>query len=41
LEFWTLLMKKVRTKLKINNVFHPQNQWTSWESEWDVESISL
>jgi hypothetical protein len=29
LEFWTLLMKKVRTKLKINNVFHPQNQWTS------------
>ncbi len=24
LEFWTLLMKKVGTKLKINNAFHPQ-----------------
>ncbi len=24
LEFWTLLMKKTRTKLKFNIVFHPQ-----------------
>jgi hypothetical protein len=40
LEFWTLLMKKMGTKLKFNIVLHSQTNGQTKENAQDIESIS-